>query len=351
MRNEHPDTSLLAAIAPVRKKKSTRFPGSANPKVDALIQRSGAVSNFTGADFIDLAMAAFDQAGITPSVYDRIEALLPESEEAEPVAQMAPAPQRSQVTIGQTDIEEDGHGRKMSVTVGDIVQVFRWVPEGTFVMGSPKGETGRWDDEGPQHEVVLQQGYWLGETPVTQALWEAVMGENPSEYKSADRPVETVSWDDCLAFITKLNGLVPGLDARLPTEAEWENACRAGTTTATWVGDLNGDGVRAPILDAVAWYYGNSSEGTRPVRGKQPNPLGLYDMLGNVYEWCSDYFGPYAAARQTDPRGPTEGSPRVIRGGSWLSNAGSVRAAHRHDYAPQYRSDDLGFRLARGQTV
>ena len=255
------------------------------------------------------------------------------------------------LVIGQTKPVKDTYGQKMTVTIGSVVLVFRWVPAATFTMGSPSSEAGRWDDEGPQHEVKISQGYWFGETPVTQALWTVVMGENPSRFPGVDRPVETVSWDDCLAFITKLNGLVPGLDARLPTEAEWENACRAGTTTATWVGDLNGDGVRAPILDAVAWYYGNSSTGTKPVLGKQPNPLGLYDMLGNVWEWCQDHYGSYEAGPLTDPRGPTEGSPRVIRGGSWLSYARDVRAAGRDDDAPQDRSDYLGFRLARGQTV
>lgn len=257
-------------------------------------------------------------------------------------------------TVEMTEPVEDAQGRKMTVRVGSVVQVFRWVPAGVFLRGSPKGEAGRWDDEGPQHEVVLSSGYWFGETPVTQALWEAVMKTNPSQFKGAERPVETVSWHECQEFITRLNVLVPGLDARLPTEAEWEKACRAGTTTATWVGDLDldRDGVRAPILDTVAVYYGNSGGGgTQPVRSKQPNPLGLYDMLGNVWEWCQDHYGSYEAGSLTDPRGPAEGLYRVIRGGSWLSDARSVRAAYRYVDAPQSRLDDLGFRLARGHQV
>lgn len=257
------------------------------------------------------------------------------------------------LTVVQTKPVKDNIGRKMTMRVGAVEQVFRWVPPGTFAMGSPEGEAGRWDDEGPQHEVELRSGYWMADTPVTQALWEAVMGKNPSRFPGAERPVENVSWDDSQGFIAKMNALAPGLNLRLPTEAEWENACRAGTTTATWVGDLNIDpnGGRAGVLDPIAWYWGNSPDGTRPVKGKQPNPLGLYDMLGNVYEWCVDFFGAYEAGRLTDPTGPAEGSHRVIRGGSWLSDAWYVRAAPRDDYAPQFRLDYLGFRLARGHQV
>jgi formylglycine-generating enzyme required for sulfatase activity len=257
------------------------------------------------------------------------------------------------LTVVQTKPVDDKHGRKMTVKVGTLVQVFRWVPPGIFTQGSPETEAGRWSDEGPQRKVKFKNGYWLADTPVTQALWEAVMGKNPSRFKGSELPVETVSWDECYDFIAKLNTLAPSLNLRLPTEAEWENACRAGTTTATWVGDLSltGDGIRAPELDPIAWYYGNSPEGTQPVRGKQPNPLGLYDMLGNVYEWCQDFFGPYEAGRLTDPTGPAEGSGRVIRGGSWDSYAGDVRAADRRVDAPQLRHGGLGFRLARGHQV
>lgn len=234
--------------------------------------------------------------------------------------------------------------------IGDVVQRMRWVPPGRFLMGSPEGETGRWDDEGPQREVTISRGLWLGETPCTQALWRAVMGENPSAFVSPDRPVEQVSWDDCQIFVERINRLMPGFGARLPTEAEWEYACRGGTTAATWVGDLEVLGEsNAPALDAIAWYWGNSDvdfdlnngkqdRGTHRVKRKDPNPLGLYDMLGNVDEWCGDWFGRYVATPQVDPTGAAAGSHRVCRGGSWGSGAGRVRAAIRSALLPGARA-------------
>ncbi len=272
----------------------------------------------------------------------------------------------------RSEWEEDRFGLFQSFAVGKVVHRMRWIRPGKFRMGSPKGEAGRYHDEG-QHEVELSSGYWLGETPCTQALWQAVMGTNPSRFVSANRPVEQVSWDDCKSFVVRLNELVPGLGARLPTEAEWEYACRGGTTGATWVGELaiRGDN-DAPQLDAVAWYSGNSGHGfelpegddsskwpskqyphtragTRSVRGKLPNPVGLFDMLGNVYEWCEDWNGPYDSASVVDPRGPVSGSGRVLRGGSWHSRARDVRAAARGASSPGYVNVSLGFRLARGQ--
>ena len=268
---------------------------------------------------------------------------------------------------------EDRFGPFMGFAVGDLVQRMRWAPPGSFLMGSPEGEAGRYSDEGPQHRIELRHGFWVADTPCTQALWQAVMGDNPSQFVSPDRPVEQVSWDDCQVFLTRLNTLVPGLGARLPTEAEWEYACRGGTTGATWVGglDLRGEN-NAPILDAIAWYGGNSGHGfdlsngvdssewpnkqyahtragTRPVGLKLPNPLGVYDMLGNVYEWCEDWFGPYNAAPLMDAHGPDSGTSQVIRGGSWDSRARHVRAASRRAYSPGSRNVYLGFRLARGQ--
>ncbi len=268
---------------------------------------------------------------------------------------------------------EDRYGVFQGFAVDGVVQRMRWIPPGTFTMGSPETEAGRYDEEGPQHEVKLSRGYWLADTPCTQALWRAVMGNNPSRFASPDRPVENVAWDDCLGFLTKINGKLPHLDVRLPSEAEWEHACRSGTTQATWEGDLSIRGENdAPLLDAIAWYGGNSGcdfdfqdgwdsrewpkkqyphtkAGTRRVGLKRPNPWGLFDMLGNVLEWCSDWDGSYGAEGVKDPTGPMMGSNRVSRGGSWYSYARHVRAASRYAYPPERRYDYLGFRLARGQ--
>lgn len=243
---------------------------------------------------------------------------------------------------------EDQHGMFMGFGVGEVVQRLRYIPPGRFLMGSPEGELGRLDDEGPQHEVELSEGYWLADTPCTQALWEAVMGQNPSEFVDPKNPVEQVSWDDCQEFLRRLNEQVPGLHARLPSDAEWEYACRGGTSGATWVGELDGEET-ARVLDAIAWYRGNSQGRTHPVGRKAANPFGLYDMLGNVWEWCQDVYGRYSAAAQVDPTGPAMGTVRVSRGGSWDGRAWIVRAAVRYGRSPDYRDDNLGFRLARGQ--
>ncbi|MEE8523274.1 MAG: formylglycine-generating enzyme family protein, partial [Thermoanaerobaculia bacterium] len=217
------------------------------------------------------------------------------------------------------------------------------------------------------------QGFWLGEVPCTQALWGAVTGESPSGFKSSERPVEKVSWEDCRKFLDALNRRVPGLEARLPTEAEWEYACRAGTETSTYVGEpeILGDN-NASLLDGIAWYGGNSGHefdlekgydssgwrdmqyphekaGSRIVGLKKPNDSGLYDMLGNVWEWCSDWLGPYDPEPVEDPQGPSEGSRRVIRGGAWHYFARVVRSASRDADVPGDRDGNRGFRLARGQ--
>lgn len=258
---------------------------------------------------------------------------------------------------------EDKYGPFAAFAAGPLArqveQRMRWIPPGTFLMGSPEAERGRFDDEGPQHEVIVTRGFWLGETPVTQALWVAVMGENPSEFRGErpdelERPVEQVSWDDCQVFLERLNVQVAGLAARLPTEAEWECACRAGTQGATWVGELSGE-EEAPELDAIAWYGGNSGGETHPVGRKAPNPYGLHDMLGNVYEWCQDAAEdrskpyPYQTEPAVEPVLPEQGSYRVLRGGSWIVYARYVRAAYRLARARDLRVGNLGFRLAGGQ--
>ena len=213
------------------------------------------------------------------------------------------------------EVEVDGHSIRL-----------RWIEPGRFLMGSPDNEAGRREQEGPQHEVTLTTGFWMAETPCTQALYEAVTGENPSYYQGGDRPVDNVTWNDACTFLSKLNERIPGLDVSLPTEAQWEYACRAGSTESTYAGSLtlDEDGGEAPELDAIAWYYRNSSDGTKPVAQKAQNAWGLYDTLGNVDEWCSDWFGAYSNEPQQDPTGPGTGAGRVIRGGSWHDFARSL---------------------------
>ncbi len=269
---------------------------------------------------------------------------------------------------------QDRHGVFGDLRVGDVKQRMRWIPPGTFLMGSPESEAGRFDREGPRHEVELTEGFWLADTPCTQELWQEVTGDNPSRFKSDGRPVEQVSWDDCQSFLDTVNDRQPGLGLRLPTEAQWEHACRVGTDGATWLGDLEIVGVNnAPLLDEIAWYGGNSGvdfdldegadstgwkekqyphklAGTREVKLKRPNPWGLYDTLGNVWEWCSDSWADhYPEGPRTDPTGPEGGAERVVRGGSWGDLARSVRAAYRYRSRPGARGHYLGFRLSRGQ--
>ncbi|MBF0399829.1 MAG: formylglycine-generating enzyme family protein [Magnetococcales bacterium] len=253
-----------------------------------------------------------------------------------------------------------------------VTQRLRWIPPGRFWMGSPADEPGWYEREGPQHPVTLRQGYWLFDTPCTQGLWQAVMGNNPSRFQSPDRPVERVSWNDVQAFLEKINRRVPGLELALPSEAQWEYACRAGTTTPIYTGELAILGANnAPALDPIAWYGGNSGvgferedgekssawpekqypheqAGTRPVARKDPNPWGLYDMLGNVFEWCADGMRSYSPDAVEDPVGETAvGVGRVVRGGSWILDARSVRAAYRYARSPVDRHRDIGFRCSR----
>ena len=209
------------------------------------------------------------------------------------------------------------------------------VKGGTFQMGSDDG----YEWEKPVHQVTLSD-YYIGETEVTQELWNAVMGSNPSYFKGdMQRPVEKVSWDDCQTFISKLNQLT-GETFRLPTEAQWEYAARGGNQAQ---GRLYSG---SDAIDVVAWYYDNSGGMTHPVKTKGPNELGIYDMAGNVYEWCSDWYGDYSSAAQTDPTGPATSSNRVDRGGCWLSRATYCRVAYRGHYSPTYSGYDLGLRLA-----
>lgn len=266
---------------------------------------------------------------------------------------------------------EDQYGPWVEFRVREARQRMRWICPGEFRMGSSDDEPGRWDDEGPQHLVTITRGFWLFDTPCTQKLWKAVMETEPSMFPTVDRPVEQVSWDDCQQFVQRIFDIVPGLSLSLPTEAQWEYACRAATDTATYAGDLEILGENnAPVLHEIAWYGGNcgvefdlgeghpcgdwpekqfefAKGGTRVVAKKRPNAWGLYDMLGNVWEWCDDGLRVYSAEAITDPAGSREASAdRVIRGGGWHGTARGVRVACRGAFHPSSRNDNLGFRCS-----
>lgn len=225
-----------------------------------------------------------------------------------------------------------------TLTVNGIKYNMVWVDGGTFRMGATSEQGSEISDEKPVHSVTLS-GYYIGKTEVTQALWQAVMGSNPSYFEGDDLPVEQVSWDDCQEFIRKLNSLT-GQNFRLPTEAEWEFACRGGNNSRGY--KYSGSN----YIDNVAWYDGNSGDKTHPVATKSPNELGIYDMSGNVWEWCADWYGDYSSGRQTNPKGPYGGSFRVCRGGSWGIYARYCRSSFRCNGGPTYRGDGLGLRLA-----
>ena len=216
---------------------------------------------------------------------------------------------------------------------------FALIQPGEFMMGSDKGN----DDEKPMHEVRLSKPFYLGKYEVTQGQWQAVMGNNPSRFKGdPNLPVEQVSWEAVQAFIRKLNAKEDGTTYRLPTEAEWEYAARAGTTTAYSFGD------DPLLLGEYAWYSGNAKGKTHPVGQKKSNAWGLHDMHGNVWEWVQDWYSkPYPSGTVTDPQGPASGSIRVYRGGSWITHARYCRVSYRDDQSPGGRVVHLGFRLLR----
>jgi formylglycine-generating enzyme required for sulfatase activity len=227
---------------------------------------------------------------------------------------------------------------------GGLTMELVLIAAGQFLMGAPAWEQDAQSREKPQHRVRLTQPFYLAKYPVTQEQWQAVMGYNPSRFKALNGPVEQVSWDDCQAFLSKLNGRhgTTGATFRLPTEAEWEYACRAGSSTRWCFGDDEA------TLGNYAWYYANSGRSTHPVGQKRPNAWGLYDVHGNVWEWCADWYDGdyYRTSASRDPKGPHSGDYRVLRGGSWAYDPWGTRSTFRHWDTPGGRDDNCGFRVA-----
>ena len=263
--------------------------------------------------------------------------------------QVDSAPDEVIITVEERVPEPPGE----TITVdlpGGATMDFVWIEPGTFMMGSPESEEGREDNEGPQHEVTISQGFYLGKYETTQEQWYAAMGAKPWEgvsyVQSGDRnPVAYISWNDAQQFIGKLNEYEGESVYRLPTEGEWEYACRAGTITRWSFGDDESQ------LGDYAWYYDNAwtvgEKYAHAVGTKEPNPWGLYDTHGNVWEWCQDWYGSYSSNAQTDPAGPSSGSNRVVRGGFFGDLARNVRSANRDNSSPDDRGYYIGFRLLR----
>jgi formylglycine-generating enzyme required for sulfatase activity len=256
------------------------------------------------------------------------------------------------MTVNEKIQSGNSVGERMTLTINNIEYAFRWCPAGTFLMGSPNSESDRYfDNDETQHRVTLSRGFWMQETEVTQEQWQSVMGSNPSQFKGNQLPVETVSWNACQDYMRKLNALISSdYEFSLPTEAQWEYACRAGSTSAYCFGDSKEQ------LKDYAWFgaeevekglTASSDATTNPVGQKRANAWGLYDMHGNVLEWCSDWnTGDYPTGSVTDPTGTNVGSHRVLRGGGWLSLARHCRSAFRNYSLPTGRLRYVGVRCA-----
>lgn len=233
---------------------------------------------------------------------------------------------------------------RSAVIAPGVAMSFQWIHPGGFSMGSPESEHRRDRDEGPRTQVTISRGFYLGTYEVTQRQWEAVMGENPATFQqgenAASRPVETISWNDCAEFLERLSALGIGR-FRLPTEAEWEYACRAGTMSRFYWGDIDEDWEAYPH----AWTNSRSFATTHPVGTKPPNPWGLYDMSGNVWEWLRDWYAPYPDHDRVDPTGPETGKEKVFRGGSYYDFPHSLRSANRHRHSTDGRYSAIGLRV------
>ena len=249
-----------------------------------------------------------------------------------------PEPSQQDATRQKTGVDSETKEplKEPSVDLGGGVKLeMVFIPAGSFMMGD--------NDEKPAHKVKITKPFYLGKYEVTQEQWEAVMSNNPSFFKGPKNPVEQVSWDDCQAFLVKLNAKANAQGGKfiLPTEAQWEYACRAGSTGKFCFGDDEKQ------LGEYAWYGENSGGKKHAVGGKKPNTFGLHDMHGNVWEWCQDWYGAYGAEAVDDPSGPTTGWCRVSRGGSWRNDGGGCQSAYRYGREPGVRDYDLGLRVAR----
>ena len=227
---------------------------------------------------------------------------------------------------------------------GEVQLEFVYIPPGKFLMGSDTKELERHGDEGPVRHVVISKGFYISKYEITQEQWLAVMNHNPSVMNDKNswkrHPVDNVSWNDCNAFISKINELGLGI-FRMPTEAEWEYACRAGTTSRYYWGEDPGD----THVHEYAWAFSKAEGISHPAGLKKPNNWGLYDMSGNVWEWCSDWRGPYEADQLIDPTGPRDGKKKIYRGGSWFNKPSTLRSANRNGHEPDMSGTNAGLRL------
>lgn len=243
---------------------------------------------------------------------------------------------------------EDEFGIWLEFALKEITQRMRWINPGRFLMGSPEEEPCRYHYE-TQHEVTLTKGFWIADTACSQELWQVVMESNPSKFIGAKRPVENVSWDDCGEFLRKINVLVPDLALCLPTEAQWEYSCRAGTSTPFSFG-INITPDQVNYNGEYEYLGGNKAlnrKQTVEMKSLPPNQWGLYEMHGNVWEWCADWFGKYETGSVINPIGPSEGSYHVLRGGSGFSSAADCRSAARSRFHLGSRYNRNGFRFLR----
>ncbi len=226
-----------------------------------------------------------------------------------------------------------------TIDLGNGVHLeFILIPAGEFDMGSPRSEEARENDEEPVRRINITKPFYIGRYEVTQAQWKAVMGYTQSHFKGLDLPVDGIRWAHAVDFCIRLSER-EFESFRLPTEAEWEYACRAGNVTSFSFGDV------PSLLTQYAWFNSNSDHTTHPVGQKAPNAFGLYDMHGNVWEWCSDWYDKYSADSVIDPKGPPDGSSRTLRGGSWFCTPGPCRSGNRGWNTPDTRDDDVGFRV------